>query len=167
MARRGHAVRRAAVLRAGAHLARRSASIEFNARFGDPETQVVLARLRTPLAGLLHAAATGRLAEHPPLRWSDGAAVTVVVAAAGYPASPRAGDPIAGLDAAAASTARRAARRHRRRRAGGSSRRRPGAPVVGTGADLAAARAAAYAAWTGSGWPARTTAPTSPPPRRR
>ena len=43
--------------------------IEFNARFGDPETQVVLALLDTPLAGLLHAAATGRLAEHPPLRW--------------------------------------------------------------------------------------------------
>ena len=60
--------------------------IEFNARFGDPETQVVLALLETPLAGLLHAAATGTLAEHPPLRWRDGAAVTVVVAAAGYPA---------------------------------------------------------------------------------
>ncbi|MER6595031.1 phosphoribosylamine--glycine ligase, partial [Micromonospora purpureochromogenes] len=43
--------------------------IEFNARFGDPETQVVLALLETPLAGLLHAAATGTLAAHPPLRW--------------------------------------------------------------------------------------------------
>ncbi len=59
--------------------------VEFNARFGDPETQVVLALLETPLAALLHAAATGRLAEHPPLRWRDGAAVTVVLAAAGYP----------------------------------------------------------------------------------
>ncbi len=47
--------------------------IEFNARFGDPETQVVLALLETPLGGLLHAAATGTLAEHPPLRWRDGA----------------------------------------------------------------------------------------------
>ncbi|OIV38685.1 phosphoribosylamine--glycine ligase [Mangrovactinospora gilvigrisea] len=72
--------------------------IEFNARFGDPETQVVLARLKSPLAGLLHAAATGRLAEVEPLRWRDGAAVTVVVAAEGYPASPRKGDVIEGLD---------------------------------------------------------------------
>ncbi|WP_461030937.1 phosphoribosylamine--glycine ligase, partial [Streptomyces sparsus] len=50
--------------------------IEFNARFGDPETQAVLARLKTPLAGLLAAAATGQLATFPPLRWSEGAAVT-------------------------------------------------------------------------------------------
>ena len=54
--------------------------IEFNCRFGDPETQVVLPLLRTPLAGLLRATATGTLAEVPPLDWSDGAAVTVVVA---------------------------------------------------------------------------------------
>ena len=74
--------------------------IEFNARFGDPETQVVLALLETPLAGLLHAAATGTLAEHPPLRWRDGAAVTVVVASAGYPGTPRTGDVITGADAA-------------------------------------------------------------------
>ncbi|WP_344018609.1 phosphoribosylamine--glycine ligase [Streptomyces luteireticuli] len=71
--------------------------IEFNARFGDPETQVVLARLKTPLAGLLHAAATGTLAALPPLRWSDGAAVTVVVAAHNYPGTPRTGDVIEGL----------------------------------------------------------------------
>ncbi|WP_431959165.1 phosphoribosylamine--glycine ligase [Actinacidiphila sp. bgisy160] len=72
--------------------------IEFNARFGDPETQVVLARLRTPLSGLLRAAATGRLAAFPPLRWSDGAAVTVVIASENYPGTPRTGDPIRGLD---------------------------------------------------------------------
>ncbi|MCU1693788.1 MAG: hypothetical protein JWM64_2879 [Frankiales bacterium] len=66
--------------------------VEFNCRFGDPETQAVLALLATPLAGLLLAAATGRLAEHPPLRWRDGAAVTVVVAAEGYPSSPATGD---------------------------------------------------------------------------
>ena len=72
--------------------------VEFNARFGDPETQVVLALLQTPLAGLLNAAATGTLADHPPLTWRDGYAVTVVVAAAGYPESPRSGDPIGGLD---------------------------------------------------------------------
>ena len=59
--------------------------VEFNARFGDPETQVVLPLLETPLAGLLHAAATGTLAAHPPLRWRDGDAVTVVLAAPGYP----------------------------------------------------------------------------------
>ena len=71
--------------------------VEFNARFGDPETQVVLARLQSPLASLLHAAATGRLADVEPLRWHEGAAVTVVVAASGYPAAPRTGDPVDGL----------------------------------------------------------------------
>ena len=71
--------------------------IEFNARFGDPETQVVLARLETPLAQLLLAAATGRLIDVDPLRWRDNAAVTVVVAAENYPAAPRTGDPIDGL----------------------------------------------------------------------
>lgn len=71
--------------------------IEYNARFGDPETQVVLARLRTPLGALLFAAATGRLAEHPPLEWSQEYAVTVVVAARGYPEAPRKGDPIEGI----------------------------------------------------------------------
>ncbi len=76
--------------------------IEFNARFGDPETQVVLARLATPLAGVLHAAATGRLRDLPPLRWRDQAAVTVVVAAEGYPAAPVLGDVVEGLDEAAA-----------------------------------------------------------------
>ena len=57
--------------------------VEFNARFGDPETQVVLARLQSPLGSLLLAAATGTLDQVPPPRWSDDAAVTVVVAAAG------------------------------------------------------------------------------------
>ena len=68
--------------------------IEFNCRFGDPETQVVLALLETPLAGLLHACATGRLAEAGPLQWRDGAAVTVVVAAEGYPGTPASGDAV-------------------------------------------------------------------------
>jgi phosphoribosylamine--glycine ligase len=76
--------------------------IEFNARFGDPETQVVLPLLRTPLAGLLLAAATGTPASHPALDWSDAAAVTVVIAAHDYPAAPRTGDEITGLPAAAA-----------------------------------------------------------------
>jgi phosphoribosylamine--glycine ligase len=72
--------------------------VEFNARFGDPETQVVLALLETPLAGVLYAAATGGLAALPPLRWRAGAAVTVVLAAAGYPDTPRAGDVLIGAD---------------------------------------------------------------------
>ena len=75
--------------------------IEFNARFGDPETQVVLANLRSPLGQVLLAAATGRLADIPPLAWQPGFAVTVVIAADGYPASPRTGDVIGGLADAA------------------------------------------------------------------
>ncbi|MFW7415463.1 phosphoribosylamine--glycine ligase [Demequina sp. SO4-18] len=74
--------------------------VEFNARFGDPETQSVLARLATPLGAVLLAAAEGRLAEIPPLEWRDDAAVTVVLAAHGYPESVRSGDPITGTDAA-------------------------------------------------------------------
>ncbi len=72
--------------------------IEYNCRFGDPETQVVLARLETPLAGVLHAAAVGRLAEDPPLAWRPGSAVCVVMASAGYPESARKGDVITGAD---------------------------------------------------------------------
>lgn len=75
--------------------------VEFNARFGDPETQAVLARLRTPLGALLHAAATGGLRDHPTLRWEPGSAVTVVIASSGYPDAPRLGDPIDGLEEAA------------------------------------------------------------------
>lgn len=74
--------------------------VEFNVRFGDPETQSVLARLRTPLAQLLYAAAIGELPDQ--LEWSDEAAVTVVLAASGYPADPKLGDPITGLDKAEA-----------------------------------------------------------------
>jgi phosphoribosylamine---glycine ligase len=72
--------------------------VEFNARFGDPETQVVLALLETPLGALLQATATGTLAAHPPLHWRDAAAVTVVVAAPNYPGTPRLGDVITGAD---------------------------------------------------------------------
>lgn len=80
--------------------------IEFNARFGDPETQVVLAMLATPLAGLLRAAARGELAAHTPLEWRSGAAVTVVLAAHGYPGTVRTGDVITGLAEAEESGAR-------------------------------------------------------------
>ncbi len=75
--------------------------LEFNARFGDPETQVYLARLEDDLADLLLASAEGRLAGRE-LRWKPGAAVCVVMASAGYPGSSPKGLPICGLDAAAA-----------------------------------------------------------------
>jgi phosphoribosylamine--glycine ligase len=114
--------------------------IEFNCRFGDPEVQSVLALLRTPLAGLLYATATGKLAAHPPLEWADGAAVTVVVAAEGYPGRPRTGDVITGAEAEGVLHA-------------GTRSREDGAvvsiggrvlSVVGVGDDLAAAREEAY-----------------------
>ncbi|TFV57232.1 phosphoribosylamine--glycine ligase [Mycobacterium sp. PS03-16] len=116
------------------------AVVEFNCRFGDPETESVLALLDSPLAQLLHAAATGRLADFPPLQWRDGAAVTVVIAAENYPGRPRVGDVIHGAEADGVLHA-------------GTTRREDGAvvssggrvlAVVGTGADLDSARAAAY-----------------------
>jgi phosphoribosylamine---glycine ligase len=72
--------------------------VEFNARFGDPETQVLLPLLESSLARLLHAAATGTLAQEPPPRWRQGAAVTVVLASAGYPTNSTKGDVITGAD---------------------------------------------------------------------
>ena len=74
--------------------------VEFNARFGDPETQVVLPLLKTPLAGVLLHAANGTLADQEPLSWYDGAAVTIVLASEGYPAKSHSGDVISGLRAA-------------------------------------------------------------------
>lgn len=76
--------------------------IEFNARFGDPETQVVLPRLVTPLSELLFAAASGSLEGHPAPAFSDDACVTVVLASEGYPEAAVTGRPIAGLEAASA-----------------------------------------------------------------
>ena len=116
------------------------AVIEFNCRFGDPETQAVLALLESPLGQLLKAAATGTLASFGDLQWRDGTAVTVVLAAENYPGKPRVGDAIVGAEAAGVLHA-------------GTARREDGAivssggrvlSVVGTGADLAAARSAAY-----------------------
>lgn len=121
--------------------------VEFNARFGDPETQVVLARLATPLAGVLLAAATGRLGELPPLEWRDDAAVTVVVASAGYPESPRTGDVVDGLDAAGALPDVHVLHAGTAAGPDGAVLSAGGRvlSVVGTGPDLAAARSAAYA----------------------
>ncbi|HEV8276714.1 MAG TPA: phosphoribosylamine--glycine ligase [Streptosporangiaceae bacterium] len=151
--------------------------IEFNARFGDPETQVVLDRLASPLAGLLAAAASGSLAGAGPLRWAPGAAVTVVIAAEGYPAAPVKGDPIHGIDHAErvpgahvlhAGTATDGA--GRLVSAGGRVLN-----VVGTGPDLATARDVAYRAAGAiemrGGWyrrdiaEAAARAPTTPPAR--
>jgi phosphoribosylamine--glycine ligase len=116
------------------------AVVEFNCRFGDPETQSVLALLETPLGQLLRAGATGQLADQPALRWRDGSAVTVVVAAENYPGRPRVGDVIVGAEADGVLHA-------------GTARRDDGAiissggrvlSVVGTARDLMAAREAAY-----------------------
>lgn len=116
------------------------AVIEFNCRFGDPETQAVLALLESPLGQLLYSTATGTLADAGPLEWRDGYAVTVVVAAENYPGRPRVGDVITGSEAAGVLHA-------------GTARRDDGAVVssggrvlsiVGTGADLVAAREEAY-----------------------
>ncbi|MEE1621373.1 phosphoribosylamine--glycine ligase [Zafaria sp. Z1313] len=91
------------VLYCGLALTRRGVRvIEFNARFGDPETQAVLARLKTPLGGVLLAAARGTLDDAEQLRWRSETAVGVVLASAGYPGTPRTGDVIGGLEEAAA-----------------------------------------------------------------
>ena len=118
--------------------------IEFNARFGDPETQVLLPRLQTPLATLLYQAATGALKSAPALEWSEEAAVTVVLAAEGYPTSPRVGDAITGLESVEgayvhhAGTALKDGALHA---VGGRV-----LSVTGLGQTLAAARIAAYEA---------------------
>ncbi len=70
--------------------------VEYNARFGDPETQAILPLLTSPLGQVLYAAATGRLAEVGPLSWRDEAAVIVVAAAEGYPGTPTTGGTITG-----------------------------------------------------------------------
>jgi phosphoribosylamine--glycine ligase len=123
--------------------------IEFNARFGDPETQVVLARLKTPLGGVLMAAATGNLAHLEPMRWSDEAAVTVVVASHNYPGTPRTGDPITGLDEIAAQDAPHAYVLHAGTRREGDAVVSAGGRVLSvtaTGKDLTEARDRAYRA---------------------
>ena len=119
--------------------------VEFNARFGDPETQVVLDRLGSPLAPLLAAAAAGELAGAAPLEWHPGAAVVVVIAAEGYPEAPARGDEIIGTE--------RAGKTQAYLLHAGTARDAKGALVtaggrvlnaVGSGPDVAAARARAY-----------------------
>jgi phosphoribosylamine--glycine ligase len=120
--------------------------LEFNVRFGDPETQAVLPRLRSDLLELLERSCRPGGLEGAVLDWTADWAVTVVLASAGYPASPRLGDPISGLDAVAdevevthAGTA--AASPGQLLTAGGRVLN-----VTALGADPAAAREAAYAA---------------------
>ncbi|MER7736136.1 phosphoribosylamine--glycine ligase [Streptomyces erythrochromogenes] len=123
--------------------------IEFNARFGDPETQVVLARLRTPLAGVLLNAAKGTLADEAPLVWREDAAVTVVIASHNYPDTPRTGDPIEGLAEVAAEDAPDAYVLHAGTRREGDAVVSAGGRVLSvtaTGSDLAQAREKAYTA---------------------
>jgi phosphoribosylamine--glycine ligase len=114
--------------------------IEFNCRFGDPETQVVLELLDTPLAGLLAASAAGDLSGHVDLAWRDGSAVTVVVAAQNYPGAPVTGDVITGADADGVLHAGTAVD------AAGAVVSAGGRvlSVLGAGPDLDAARAQAY-----------------------
>ncbi|HEX4471479.1 MAG TPA: phosphoribosylamine--glycine ligase, partial [Nocardioides sp.] len=100
MARRGTPF--AGLLYAGLALTSRGIRVvEFNARFGDPETQVLLPLLDAPLSPLLLGAATGTLADVPPPTWKAGGAVTVVMASRGYPESSSKGDVIAGIDGVA------------------------------------------------------------------
>ena len=122
--------------------------IEFNARFGDPETQVVLARLKTPLAHVLYAAATGALHDVEDLRWRDASAVTVVVAAENYPGTPVTGVAIRGLDEAGAVEGAYVLHAGTTHDAVGDIVSAGGRvlSVVGLGTDLAEARERAYEA---------------------
>ncbi len=143
LARRGTPYR--GLLYAGLALTAKGVKVvEFNARFGDPETQVVLDRLASPLAGLLRASAVGDLAAATGLSWHPGAAVTVVLAAEGYPDSPVKGDTIGIKDAGRSDGyllhAGTALRGGELVTAGGRVLN-----AVGYGPGLAAARAAAYA----------------------
>ncbi|KXT58951.1 phosphoribosylamine--glycine ligase [Gordonia sp. QH-12] len=116
------------------------AVVEFNCRFGDPETQAVLELLESPLGEALAATARGTLADLPPLRWHDGAAVVVVLAAENYPGRPRTGDAITGATAEGVLHAGTAVSADGRIVSSGGRV----LSVVGRGADLASARAQAY-----------------------
>ena len=146
MARRGTPF--SGLLYAGLALTSRGLRVvEFNARFGDPETQAVLSLLESPLGEVLYAAATGTLDAIEPLRWREESAVIVVLAADGYPGTPHTGGTIAGhlLDGADGPVHLT----HAGTRLDGDTLVASGGRVLGAvarGADLFAARAAAYAA---------------------
>lgn len=127
--------------------------IEFNVRFGDPETQVVVPRLTSDLAALLAQAAAGRIEETP--TFTDEAMVTVVLAAEGYPASPRLGDRIEGLDEADALEGVTVFRAGVAAHPDGGLATAGGRVlnVSGRGATLAEARERAYAAAGRITWP--------------
>lgn len=114
--------------------------IEFNARFGDPETQVLIPRLKTPLAQLLYKAATGNLIDSV-LEWRDESAVTVVLAANGYPSEVKTGDEISNLNSVAGVTIFHAGTKD-----DGALRSSGGRvlTVTGLGSDLTEARDKAY-----------------------
>ncbi|WP_432488572.1 phosphoribosylamine--glycine ligase [Kineococcus sp. SYSU DK018] len=124
--------------------------VEFNARFGDPETQVVLARLASPLSQVLLACSRpGALLDSPPLRWHEDAAVTVVLAAPGYPEAPETGGLLRGLEDADAVEGAHVLHAGTAPATDGTGIVSSGGrvlSVVGTGPDLARAREAAYAA---------------------
>jgi phosphoribosylamine--glycine ligase len=122
--------------------------IEFNCRFGDPDVQPVLALLDSPLGELLLAAAEGRLGEVEPPRFRDGAAVTVVLASAGYPESSSRGDVVSGVAAAAAADGVDVIHAGTGVAEGGELVTAGGRvlAVRATGSDVADARARAYAA---------------------
>ncbi|WP_431710015.1 phosphoribosylamine--glycine ligase [Glutamicibacter uratoxydans] len=133
--------------------------IEFNARFGDPETQAVLARLKTPLGGLLLAAAKGELDDAEQLHWHPQTAVDVVIAAENYPDTPVKGAIIQGLDAANAVPNVHVAHAGTAQDAEGNITVAGGRvlAVVALGEDLAQARQSAYAgvaeiSWPGAQW---------------
>lgn len=130
--------------------------LEFNVRFGDPEAEVVLPRMCAPsdLAELLGAAADGRLSEEPPV-FTDGACVTVVLASAGYPHSPRTGDAVEGLEEAASVPGVAVYHAATSRDADGRVVTSGGRvlAVTGQGATIAAARAAAYTGVACISWP--------------
>ena len=120
--------------------------IEYNARFGDPECQVLMSRFDGDLAALLLAVAQGRLADQGPVALAERAALTVVMAANGYPGTPEKGGRIAGLDAAERAGAKifhaGTADRNGSLVANGGRVLN----VTATGNSVAAAQAAAYAA---------------------
>jgi phosphoribosylamine---glycine ligase len=153
MARGGHPFR--GILFAGLMLTEEGAKlIEFNVRFGDPECQVLLARLQSDLLPALQAACDGELRDFD-LRWNDRAAVAVVMAARGYPEAPERGSVINGLDAAASVPGVMVFQAGTAARPDGSVVASGGRvlTILGTGADVRQARDAAYAGVDALVWP--------------